>query len=421
MNNQALPLKLAVLGLDGVSWPLVETLTRQGVMPNLGRICDRSICGPMLSTLPEISPVAWTSFFTGQSPAKHGIFGFTDFEEESYRVRFNSSSHIRTPAVWDWLGMKNRPSIILNVPNTYPAKPLTGAMVSGFLSFDIKKASFPSWVGDYLETSGYKLEADFDVVHQDRGAFLTDLDNLLEGRAALLEKFWPEKWDLFFYALTDTDRLNHFFYSEYEEIGPIFDYFVDYYGRLDHLIGRFYELVEAKAKAGENVCLIMLSDHGFCGVKKEFHLNRWLNQNGFQDEVGPKAKLLALDPTRLYFNKQARFQAGTVSDADAGVISQKLQGMLLAEEAVDRLYLKSELYPDDETGLAPDFVIKPKKGFEFKAKFNPGPVYSDSPLKGTHTYEDAFYLIRDFSGLLPKPEVTDIKDLGKFMFNLLGL
>ncbi|GAG37693.1 unnamed protein product, partial [marine sediment metagenome] len=126
MNGGPSRPKVVILGLDGVGWSLIQALTAKGVMPHLKALVRESICGEMLSTLPEISPVAWTTFFTARNPGVHGIFGFTEFKGPGYQVRLNGSGQIQAPTLWDWLGLKNFRSVVLNVPMTYPAQPLSG-------------------------------------------------------------------------------------------------------------------------------------------------------------------------------------------------------------------------------------------------------------------------------------------------------
>jgi len=390
-------------------------------MPRLKALAEISACGPMLSTIPEISPVAWTTFFTGCSPGEHGIYGFTEFETGSYSVRFNSSGQIRVPALWDWLGLKNKRSIVLNVPMTYPAMALSGSMVSGFIALDLARAGFPGWVVDYLQRSNYRLEADFDRVHEDRKIFLDDLDYTHTGRMNLLERFWPEQWDLFFLVLTNTDRLNHFFYREFEDQGPIYEDFLAYYRRVDQAVGRVHDLTIKLAEEGDNVCLILLSDHGFTSVKEEFHLNRWLFAHGFQDNIGPAAQALALDPTRIYLNKAPRFPSGRLNGSETNALIQTIANALLAEPAVERVLPGSSLYSGRAADMAPDIVVKPAAGYEFKAKFTPGPVYTPSPLMGTHTLEGAFFLMHGFSSRQEEPIVEDILGLSQHVFKILDI
>lgn len=412
--------KVVVLGLDGVSWPLIQSLGPAGHIPRLWSLISNSAAGPMNSTWPEISPVAWTTFFTARSPGEHGIYGFTDFIPGQYQVRFNSSGDVRQPYVWEWLDLRGGRSVVLNVPLTYPARPLSGVMVSGFVALDYQRAAWPARVADYLRRSNYKLEADFERVHQDRPAFLADLDQALTGRMNLLEHFWPEPWDLFTLVVTDTDRLLHFFYREFLEQGPIVAYFIDFFRRVDRLVGRVLDLISGQ-DLGRETILVMLSDHGFAPVKEEFHVNRWLGANGFQPRVGPEALALALDPTRIYLNRPERFAGGRVGTSQGQEVIMKLRSGLMAEPAVQGVFLGREVYSGPLAGLAPDVIVHPRPGYEFKAKFTPGPIYTPSPLQGTHTYDQAFYAVTFFGPSRPVPDVRDILDLGRFTARLLGV
>ena len=411
--------RTVILGLDGLSWTLARRLADEGIMPRLAELIRISTAGPMNSVRPEISPAAWTSFFTAGNPGSHGIYGFTDFRPGEYDLVFNSSAEIRTPCLWDWLGLTGRRSVVLNVPMTYPARPLSGIMVSGFVALDLNRAVYPQAAADYLRGIDYRLEADFERVHQDRDIFLADLDRALAGRGLLLDRFWPEDWSLFFLVVTDTDRLFHFFLREYLDGGGISDYFHDFFQRVDQLIGQVHD--RTADLEGEGIRLILLSDHGFAPVKQEFHLNRWLAARGCLPGVGPEAAALALDPTRIYFNRPPRFRAGRLSRLEVERLTGELTTALSREPAVAGVDRGGDLYRGPRAALAPDLVVRPNPGYEFKAKFNAGEVYTESPLMGTHTYEDAFFLVHDRTGSGEELEIADIIDLGKFVFNGFGL
>ena len=410
---------MVILGLDGVSWTMIQKLTGQGIMPNLGALLQEAQAGPMASTLPEISPVAWTTFFTARPPGEHGIYGFTDFEPGTYRVRLNSSSEVRSPCFWDWLSLRDRQSVVLNVPLTYPARPLSGVMVSGFVALDYQRASYPPSVANYLQSINYRLEADFDRVHHHREAFLEDLSGALAGRSLLLDRFWPEPWDLFVLVVTDTDRLQHFFLREYTEDGPISPYFLDFFRRVDHLVGEVVDRTAQLAREGREMTLVMLSDHGFTPVHEEFHLNHWLAARGLlpDSRPGPEALALALDPTRIYLNRPPRFPKGRLAAGDVDAVVFDIMAGLTSEPAVAGLVRGRDLYSGPAADLAPALVVRPQPGYEFKAKFTSGPIYTDSPLQGTHTYEDAFFLVKDFNQeeMPAPPNVRDILDLGRFV------
>ncbi len=76
--------------------------------------------------IPELSPVNWTSFFTGSGPEKHGTFGFSRMNPNSYELSITNSEHIQCPTVFDWLDQSQLVSRVINLlirtrPNHYVA------------------------------------------------------------------------------------------------------------------------------------------------------------------------------------------------------------------------------------------------------------------------------------------------------------
>ena len=126
--------RVAVIGLDGVGTPLIEALTDAGVMPRMAALRRVGTLARMTSSFPTISNVSWSGFMTGVNPGRHGIYGFTDVRRDSYAVSFPNYTNVRAPTLWDALGARGKTSIVLNVPGTYPAKDITGVLVSGFVA-----------------------------------------------------------------------------------------------------------------------------------------------------------------------------------------------------------------------------------------------------------------------------------------------
>ncbi|GAH02645.1 unnamed protein product, partial [marine sediment metagenome] len=78
--------RTVIVGLDGVPFDMLKTLAQSGIMPNTQRLIGQGSLGPMRSSIPEISSVAWSSIITGVNPAEHGIFGFMDLISGSYKM-----------------------------------------------------------------------------------------------------------------------------------------------------------------------------------------------------------------------------------------------------------------------------------------------------------------------------------------------
>ncbi len=68
--------KVALIGIDGFWWRVIDPLIEQGKMPNLQKLIDTGASGPLETLLPTFSAMIWTSISTGKSPQKHGVTSF---------------------------------------------------------------------------------------------------------------------------------------------------------------------------------------------------------------------------------------------------------------------------------------------------------------------------------------------------------
>jgi hypothetical protein len=81
--------KIIFLGLDGLDPKLTERFIAEGKLPNLARLAAQGSYHRLRTTYPSLSPVAWSTFATGVSPAKHNIFDFLDRDMKSYLPRLS--------------------------------------------------------------------------------------------------------------------------------------------------------------------------------------------------------------------------------------------------------------------------------------------------------------------------------------------
>nr|MBP7654837.1 alkaline phosphatase family protein [Candidatus Dependentiae bacterium] len=107
--------KNLIIGLDGVPYELIKKYTDNGVMPFVKSIIDKGIFRAMNSSLPAVSSTAWTSFFTGQNPAVHNVYGFYDLSED-FQLKFNLYDANRGIPVWTKLKNENKRTMALNIP-----------------------------------------------------------------------------------------------------------------------------------------------------------------------------------------------------------------------------------------------------------------------------------------------------------------
>jgi hypothetical protein len=68
--------KVIILGLDGLDPDRCEMLMARGELPHLSRLQKDGSYRRLGTTMPALSPVAWSTFATGVDPSRHGIFDF---------------------------------------------------------------------------------------------------------------------------------------------------------------------------------------------------------------------------------------------------------------------------------------------------------------------------------------------------------
>jgi predicted AlkP superfamily phosphohydrolase/phosphomutase len=154
--------RLIVLGLDGMDPVLVNKYRAQGKLPHLSNLADKGSYHELETTIPSISPVAWSSFMTGCHPAKHNIFDFLSRDPRTYLPNL-SSARIGSPKrvlplgkyniplskpeikgmrksvpFWKILGDNGIFSTILRIPVTFPPEKFRGHLLSGMCAPDLK-------------------------------------------------------------------------------------------------------------------------------------------------------------------------------------------------------------------------------------------------------------------------------------------
>lgn len=154
--------RVVVIGLDGMSPVVARRLMEQGKLPNFSRLQAGGGFCPLRSTLPSVSPVAWSTFQTGVYPDKHNIFDFLTRDRRTY-LPVLSSARIEPPKralrlgpwriplgrpriavlrknqpFWKILGDRGIFSIVLRVPITFPVEKFAGVVLAGMCTPDLR-------------------------------------------------------------------------------------------------------------------------------------------------------------------------------------------------------------------------------------------------------------------------------------------
>ena len=420
-----------MIGIDGVPFELAKNYAESGIMPRLRDILGRGKMIPMSVPLPEISSVSWSSFMTGVNPGEHGIFGFVDIHEGSYRYRYPDFRDLQAPPFFDDLGERRIRSVIINLPSTYPAREIPGVLISGFVVPDLKRAVFPEYYLKILEEFGYEVDVDANKGRDRKLELISDLHYTLQVRKQVADFLWRrENWDLFMLTITGTDRLNHFFFDCYSDTSHEFHLeFKNYYREIDRIIGEFYDRI----KENDEYELILLSDHGFVDLKLEIYVNSILRNNGYflaesheassLEHISAEAKAFALDPSRIFIHLKGKFPRGNVNQTDYHRVRQDIKHLFEEyrignRNVIKKVFFKEEIYQGKNIDRAADIVLLSNRGFDLKAGFNKQVEYDKTHFPGMHCFDNALFYSSQPGLLSDKISISEVKD---HIFSLLNI
>ncbi|MEJ2715830.1 MAG: alkaline phosphatase family protein [Deltaproteobacteria bacterium] len=427
--------KVAVLGLDGVPFDLLNDLFHNGVMPGLADVAENSTFVRMETSLPAVSSVAWSSFMTGRGPGHHGIFGFTDLKNRERSLRLPSFDDIQCPVIWQSLA--GRKATVINLPFTYPARPLNGLLISGFVAPMLERSVFPPSLLPWLASRHYRIDVDAVKGRHDRRHLFEDLfETLNVHEEVMLTLMEREPWDLFIGVVTGTDRLHHFFFDAARDPNHVFfEDFMEYYRRIDSFFRRFVE------RLGRRTRLIVLSDHGFTLLKTQVYVNHLLERMGRLsfiranpqsiEDVHPSSEAFAMEPNRIYLNSKDRFRDGLLDPRQKPEIlsrlKQDLERVRLRDAGIDdpegedrpddvlfmEVRSKEAAYDGPCRPMAPDLLLIPRRGYDLKATIGVRVPSMRDVFTGTHTHDDAFLIVNDpYSAIgLTQARIENVADL----------
>lgn len=419
--------KLAVLSIDGLSNDILSSLIQEDVMPEFAKLIEKvGYPRSLLSTQPPISCVAWASFATGCNPGKHGIYGFVDRKPGSHAIYFPNAHNLHQPALWEILSREGKRVFVMNLPCTYPPCRVNGVLIGGFLAPSLTKAVYPRNLSRDLENRGYRIDADPELGHTSKKRLVQELNKVLDSRWDAAKYYWhSEEWNYFHVHIMGTDRINHFLLRQYREEDKLADDYRAFYRNVDHVVGEFANTV------GDQSALLVLSDHGFCPIRSEVSLSRYLCDTGWTIPHSSGINALRYDPEhsqaisftpgRVYLNIKGREIGGCVSPDDYENIREQISKSLkcLTDEngnaVIRKVLLREELYWAKDAWetessspfvhqrpyiCAPDLLAIPKDGYDLKAGMGDRSIFRRTALEGMHTYNGAICLSRGLN--LPK-------------------
>ena len=289
--------KVLVIGLDCAT-PRTLFQDFLEVCPNIKRLMNSGVYGILRSSDPAITIPAWMVMVTGKNPGTLGLYGFRHRKNYSY-IDFSvaNSSIVKEPKIWDYLEGKNLKSIIFGIPPSFPAYPINGHLVSGFITPDtLSNYTYPPELKQEISeiTEEYVIDVKFRTNQKEQ--LLKDIYKMTKSQFRVIKHLIKNKqWDYFHFVIIGLDRIHHAFWKFYDnthakyERGNIFESVLkNYYKYLDKEIGEIIELVD------EDTILFVVSDHGAKAMKGCICINNALEELGllkFKIKPKPGTKL----------------------------------------------------------------------------------------------------------------------------------
>lgn len=236
-------------------------------------------------------------------------------------------------------------------------------------------------VGSPFATLGMPEEANSlndEVI--DEEAFLLHADVLMQEREKMFMRALSKFQEGILACVFDTtDRVQHMFWRHTDPGHPAYNeqmaakyghVISDYYRRMDKIVSSMMQ------KISDDTVVLICSDHGFSSLKKEFHLNSWLVQNGFMTLADGQTecrglfsavqwsgtKAYAVGFNSIYLNRAGREKQGIVTPEAEETIKKELAEKLSSvwdndTKVVNNVYKIREIYGPAQTHNEPDLIV----------------------------------------------------------------
>ncbi|MCX7012227.1 MAG: alkaline phosphatase family protein [Candidatus Sumerlaeota bacterium] len=327
-------LKLVVIGLDCATPQLVFEAWKDE-LPALRGLMQRGTHARLVSTHPPITVPAWTAMMTSHDPGMLGFYGFRNRSDYSYdALYFANAKYVKAKTVWNHLSRNRLKSLILGVPQTYPPKPLNGAMICDFLTPDkTTEWTYPPELAreiDAIADGDYIIDVK-DFRTDDKNQLLRDIYVMTERRfKTFRELLRRDEYDFAMMVEMGPDRIHHGFWRYhdkthrlYEPNNPYENVIHDYYIALDKEIARTLKALPSETS------VMVVSDHGAKGMAGAICVNEWLQREGYLTLKEKAANRMSLKNdmidwsrtrawgeggyySRIFFNVQGREPQGVI-------------------------------------------------------------------------------------------------------------
>ena len=314
-----------LIGLDGATFDVLDPLVQDGVMPSLHRLIAGGVRAVLRSTVPALTPPAWTSLVTGRSPGAHGIFDFfRKNSPSSLHFGFVTSGDVTATPMWSIATAANLRSTVLNFPLTFPPPAIDGHIVpGGFMPWrQLRLGCHPPHLFDELRNlpSFNPRELALDMSEEAKaieGCADEEYEPWIDMHIRR-ERQWvdivrqlarAEPAEFTAVLFDGVDKIQHLCWrfidprmagalaSDWEH--RVRAKCLEYFRELDRRIADLVSLFP------DDTTIVIASDHGFGPQVRTFFVNAWLAQTGrlaWRDGGSP----VAANPAALGLNQLAK-------------------------------------------------------------------------------------------------------------------
>ena len=258
---------LVFIGLDGVSWPFLRYVLEKCTCHNIRGLITRMEKKVLISTIPPMTVIAWTSIFSGVNPGKHGVFGFLKFGKHFNNVRLVNSFDVKYPRLWEILNLRGYKQLVINVPLSTPFKPFKGVGIPDWLS--VRPQFFVS-SDDISNSTIHTIRENIKFLSRATGKFwwflredkkmaLNNIVEELEFKVKIYsELINVEDWDSVIVVFSEPDWLQHLAFIEIiREESDFMKMLEKIFREIDTFMKNVYRVY------GKEAVYVIVSDHGF--------------------------------------------------------------------------------------------------------------------------------------------------------------
>jgi len=421
-------LKLLIIGLDGANKTTAKLVGLK-----------KDSVHDFMSTIPPYTPPAWTSIFTGVTPAKHGIIGWQRVERDTLKTTLVTSRDVMYPRLSELLDRAGFKSVIVNLPMTYP--------FSG-VSFKENTVIVSDWAAPEQTVYPKKLSEKYreyliDPPHEwtryledkrDYAPLVRDYTKTrLEMYYDLLENI---DWNLFFIVFSETDWFSHIYPQILE-------------GKNTNLVKPTFRLIKKFIEDAGSIADVtfIVSDHGFEVKNRVFYVNSALAKGGFIKYSSLKLKLARLvskvvpgsllrravrttnapsnvleatlkpEETKAFMPPEPTTWGVYVTD---GSLKEKVKRYLLRFNEIKDVIDSASLYSGPYLRNLPDLFIVPQTGIEYSYKLSDKLI--ENKYLGDHELHGIFSAFGEgISGNIEFTQSPRVYDIVPTVLHIFGL